>query len=124
MVVVFVAASASSTRSGYAEMALMREIEDLRAETALLRYQIHLGGSDLNVHQAALDLGMCPADAVRDVDYVLLPHPAADPSISRVASRPSADDHPSLPTRLARYATEVIPTGGEAEASVTRGHRP
>jgi hypothetical protein len=124
LVVAFVAASASATRSGYAEMALLREIDGLRAETALFRFQIHLAESDLNVQEAALDLGMCPADPVQDVDYVLLPHPAEGSPRSQLACHPPVEDGPSLAARIAEYASGVTALGGQAEASTTHSHRP
>lgn len=118
-VVGYVAASACATRNGYTEMGLVREVEDLRAATALLRYQAHVAESTANVHDAAAELGMRAADPIHDVDYVLLPHSSEEQEGTQLASR--AEEGESLAAQLAERAVGVISVGGRAEASTATG---
>jgi hypothetical protein len=122
LVIVYVAASATLTRNGYVEMALTEEIESLHAETALLRYQVHVAGSSATVDEEAADLDLHRADPMYDVDYVLLPSGGSDGPM-RLASGSPAEEGVSLAATLAEYAVGVVTVGGRAEASTTASHR-
>ena len=120
----YAAVCALTTRNGYAESALRREIEDVRAQTALLRYQTHLAESSGTIKEAAARLGLRPADPVREVDYVLLPGSSRGEDTVLAASDP-AQVSDGLPAALVQLATEVMTSvGGRAEASTAQGHRP
>jgi len=123
LVLGYAALSALTTRSGYAEIALRREIEDLRAQNTLLRYQVHLAESNGNVQAAARDLGLRPADPVEEVDYVFLPHPA-QPGETQVAADGSERRRARVTAAIAQFAAEVVTAGSRAEASTGSGHRP
>ncbi len=119
----YAAASATINRNGYREMGLRQEIEEARAQTALLRYQIHLAESSPRVQGAAARLGMVPADPVREVDYVLL-RPLSEEA-PELAAVDATEGSASLATALAELAAGVVSSaGGCAEASTDRGHRP
>jgi len=119
----YAAADALTTRHGYAEMSLRREIEDLRAQNALLRYQIYLARSQENIQEAVQRLGLRPADPVREVDYVVLPESAAEGEI-RLAGEGPTPGPAGLGAALAELATEVVTgVGGRAEASTGESHR-
>jgi hypothetical protein len=120
LVLCYAAACALTTRNGYAEMNLRREIEDLRAETALLSYQIHLAESDQGIQQAALRLSMRAADPVQEIDYVLLPHRARGEETQLAADNPTGAPM-GVPARLAEL---VGSSGGQAEASTGGSRRP
>ena len=124
LILAYAAASAGITRNGYREMALRQEIEDLRAQTALLRYQIDLAESSGRVHETAFRLGLTPADPSREVDYVLLPHSApGDPA--QLAAADPTEESAGLAAALAQFAAGVVTSaGGRAEASTDKGHRP
>lgn len=119
----YAAASATIARNGYVEMGLRQEIEELRAETALLRYQIHLAESGERIRQVAARLGLNPVDPVHGVDYVLLPYPTSEGSAQAAGT---GDDGPKgLASALAEFAAGVVgSTEGRAEASTAGGHRP
>ena len=68
----YAAQRAMCTKSGYAALALRRDIEDLRAQNALLNYQINLSKSTARVEQVATRLNLHPANPVQDVDYVVV----------------------------------------------------
>ncbi len=123
LVLCYGAASALTTRNGYAEMSLRREIEDLRAEIALLNYQINLAHSESNLQLAAQRFNMRPADPRAEVDYLLLPHPAGEGE-TRVAAGDPPSRRTGIAARLAELAETVVGTaGGRAEASTVEGHR-
>lgn len=120
----YAAASATIARNGYVEMGLRQEIEELRAETALLRYQIHLAESGERIRQVAARLGLSPVDPVHGVDYVLLPYPTSDGS-AQVATGTGDDGPTGLASALAEFAAGVVGSAeGRAEASTAGGHRP
>ncbi len=123
LVLGYAAAKAKITRNGYVEMALRQDIEELRAQTALIRYQIHLAESSERIHETAYRLGMEPSDPVGDVDYVLLPYSAPGED-TRLAAADPADGQSGLTSALAHYAAGVVTAGGRAEASTTSSHRP
>lgn len=124
LILAYAAASASITRNGYREMARHQEIDDLRAQTALLRYQIDLAESSGRVHETAARLGLTPADPSREVDYVLLPYSAPGDPVQLAAADP-AEESAGLAAALAQFATGVVTSaGGRAEASTGKGHRP
>jgi len=124
LVLSYAAACALITRNGYAAVNLRRDIEDLRAQNALLSYQIHLAKSDRSVQQSAGRLNMRPADPVHEVDYVFLP--SSDHSqATRLAAATPTPEPAGLAVTLAGLATEVMaPAAGRAEASTGDGHRP
>jgi len=124
LVLAYGMASAAITRDGYTEQSLRREIEDLRAQTALLRYQIHLAQSSERVSETAQRLGLDPADPETDVDYVLLPHSAPVETTELAAADPN-DGSTTLAAAVAEFAAGMVSSaGGRAEASVEEGHRP
>lgn len=123
LVLGYAAASATITRNGYIEMGLREEIEDLRAQSALLRYQIHLAGSGERMREAAARLGLEPAHPFDEVDYVLLPH-SAPGDVSRVAAAEGQAESAGIASALAELAAGVVTsTAGRAEASTAAGHR-
>ena len=124
LVLAYAAASASITRTGYQQMALRQEIEDLRAQTALLRYQIDQAKSSGRVHETAFQLGLVQADPSREVDYVLLPY-SAPGDAARLAAADPREESAGLAAALAQFAAGVVTrAGGRAEASTDKGHRP
>jgi hypothetical protein len=124
LVLAYGMASATIARGGYTEQSLRREIEDLRAQTALLRYQIHLAQSSERVQETADRMGLTAADSEKDVDYVLLPHSAPVETTELAAADPS-DGSTTLATAVAEFAAGMVTSaGGRAEASVEKGHRP
>lgn len=115
---------AVTTRNAYAGMALRRDIENLRAQNALLQFQINLTESNQRMQQTAANLGLRPADPVQEVDYVLLPHSEPE-SGTQVAAAGAAQEPGGLAAVLAELATEVVSSArGRAEASTAQGHRP
>jgi len=117
-------ASAITTQNGYRAMRLRREIEDLRAQDALLRYQINLTQSKQRLIEAAERLELQLADPVREVDYVLLPSPSPESAV-QVAGEGTNADQRGLGVLLAGMAHEMVGSaGGRAEASTLEGHRP
>lgn len=122
LVLGYAALSALSTRNGYTEIGLRREIEDLRARNALLRYQVHLTESNGNVQAAAEDLGLRPADPVREVDYVILPYSTGADGIQIAAD--SDRRGMGVTAVLGQLAAEVVTAGSRADASTVSGHRP
>jgi len=112
-------ASAVTTQNGYATMRLRREIEDLRAHEALLRYQINLTQSKQRIVQAAARLELQPADPIREVDYVSLPSPTPEGERQLAAGR-AEDEERGLGALLSEM---VGSAGGRAEASTGEGHR-
>ena len=122
LIVGYAVADALTTRNGYAEMALQREIEDLQAQNALLRYQIYVAKSQTNIQEVAERLGMRPADPMGEVDYVLLPEATARGEIWLAAEDGTAEPG-GIGATLAGLATEVMTgAGGLAEASTGEGH--
>jgi hypothetical protein len=119
----YAAACAVVMRNGYGAMALRGEIEDLRAEAALLRYQINHAQSRAKLEQEAARLGMRPADTTQEIDYVVLPYSERDAEV-QVAERERSRDASGLAATLADLATEVVSVGGRAEASTGEGDRP
>jgi len=123
LVLGYAATRATITRNGYVEMRLRQDIEELRAQTALIRYQIHMAESSDRIHEAAARLGMAPSDAVDGVDYVVLPYSAPGED-TRLAAADPADGQTGLASALAHFAAGAVTAGGRAEASTTSGHRP
>jgi len=107
---VYAMSCALTTRNAYAAMSLRREIEDLKAQNALVRYQINLTESNQRIQQAAAAMNLRPADA-QEVDYVLLQASDKDAGMQLAT--------------LAELAAEVADsTRGRAEASTNKSHRP
>ena len=123
LIIGYVTVSALSTRNGYDEMGISRDIEGLRAETALLRYQIHVAESDANVQEVTADLDMRPVDPLSGVDYVLLPGPEGSEADLEPSPGTQTAHGDSLAARVAEYALGVVTAGGRAEASTVPGHR-
>jgi len=119
LALIYGAASALVVRNGYVSMALRRQIADLRAQNSLLEYQINQARSSAQTPEAAQRLGLRPADPVQEVDYVALPYSPGDSGVP-AAGEPAG----WLASALAGLATEVVSTGGTAEASTVQGHRP
>ncbi len=115
-------ASAVTTQRGYAALRLRRQIEDLRAEKAYLRYQIGFIQSRARIAQAAERLDLQPADPVREVDYVALPASQAEAG-PQVASAESRVEPRGLRALAERWAGQFA-TGGRAEASTVENPRP
>jgi len=116
--------SAVAARNGYSAMALRREIEDLRAQNALLRYQINLTESNQRIQEAAVRMGLRPADPVQEVDYVFLPYPERGAATALAAADPTRASG-GLAAALSELAEEVtISARTRAEASTDQGHRP
>ncbi len=123
LVLAYGAADALATRNGYAEMALRREIEDVRARNAVLRYQINLARSQQSIAEVADRLGMQAADPVNEVDYVVLSGEKGATGTRMAAGEPGQEPA-RLAAALGALATEVVSgAGGEAEASTGKGHR-
>jgi len=124
LVLFYAMASAVTTRNGYRAIGLRREIEDLQAQEALLRYQINLTQSQQRIAQAASRLDLRPADPVREVDYVVLPSFASEAEI-KVAEGNGGQGQRGVAAVLAGLASGVVDSaGGCAEASTGQGHRP
>ncbi len=121
LVLFYAAACAAITRNGYVEVQLRQEIEDLRAQTALLRYQNDMVASSERAPDAAARLGMMPGDPVAAVDYVSLPS-SAQPQVTRLALA-SGGERAGLSTIVSQWASEIS-AGGRAEASTDTSHRP
>jgi hypothetical protein len=121
LVLAYGAASAAIARNGYAEMQLRQEIEELRARTALLRYQNDLVASSARVQQTAERLGLVMGDPVGAVDYVSLPS-SAQAQVTQLALAP-ADEGAGLSSVVSQL-TSGVSTGGRAEASTEMSHRP
>lgn len=119
----YAAVSALCLRNGYTEIALKRDIEDLRAHNALLKYQVNLSESNHRVEQVAARFSLRPADPVREVDYVALP--AADREEVRLATSDPARLPGGLSGAVAALANDLAAgAGGRAEASTAVNHRP
>ncbi len=118
----YAAQSAVCTRNGYTALALRREIEDVRAQNSLLRYQINSGESTGRVEQAAARLSLRPADPIHEVDYVFLPH--SDQEQGQVAELDPAQSPQGFAGVMASLADQVVGSaGGRAEASTGGSHR-
>jgi len=113
---------ALTARNSYASMSLRREIEDVKAQNALLRYQINLTESNQRVRQAAQQMQLRPSQ-VQEVDYVVIPGSAEDPGMQLATAGPTRASA-GLAATLAELATEVVGSArGRAEASTEQGHR-
>jgi len=122
LTLLYAAQSTVCTRNEYTALALRRDIEDLRARNALLRYQINLGESTRRVEQVASRLKLRPADPIREVDYVVLPH--SDQQQAQLAKLDPASTPKGLAGVMAALADEVVGSaGGRAEASTGESHR-
>ncbi|MBN1460955.1 MAG: hypothetical protein JXA57_15595 [Armatimonadetes bacterium] len=122
LVLAFAAATAANIRAGYEELELRQDIEGLRAETALLRYHIHLAESSGRIPQAATELGLRPGDPVEEVDYVLLPHSVTEDQ--RHLAQVDPIEKRGLAAALAEVAAGVVGSAeGRAEASVIHSRR-
>jgi hypothetical protein len=123
LVLAYAAMSALTTRNGYAEMTITREIENLRAQNAVLQYQLHVASSKESVQEAASRLGLRLADPLHEVDYVILPRdmPKEDAiMLGKDLSRETG----GVRAALAELAAEVVTsTDARAEASTVEGHR-
>jgi hypothetical protein len=97
-------------------MRLRREIEDMRAEGTLIRYQTNVSQSRRRVAQAATRMGLESADPVLGVDYVVLPAPAPEAGVG-VAREESGTRRGGLAALLTGWL------GGSAEASTHESHR-
>ncbi len=115
-------ASAVTTQNGYAALRLRREIEDLRAEKAFLRYQISFIQSRQRIAQAAARLDLQRADPVREVDYVALPASQAETGLQMTAAESQVEPR-GLRALLAGLARQMA-GGGRAEASTVESPRP
>lgn len=114
---------ALTARNSYASMSLRREIEDTRAQNALLRYQINLMESNGRVRQAAKQMQLRPS-LVQEADYVVIPDYSQDPGMQLATAGPTRASA-GLAATLAELATEVVDSArGRAEASTVQGHRP
>ena len=120
-VLVYGMASAAIARNGYGEMQARQEIEDLRARTALLRYQNRRAESTANAEATAKQLNMMMSDAVGAVDFVSLPS-SAPAQMKRLALTPVGEPA-TIASVVSQFASEVG-AGGRAEASTDSGHRP
>lgn len=114
-------ASAAIARNGYAEMQMRQEIEDLRAGTALLRYQNHQAESAANAEATVKRLSMVMSDSVGAVDFVSLPS-SPPAQMTRLALTP-VGERATIASVVSQFASEVG-AGGRAEASTDSGHRP
>jgi hypothetical protein len=118
----YAAATASNMRAGYEELGLRQQIEDLRAQTALLRYHIHLTESNERIPQTATRLGLKAGDPIEEVDYVLLPHSATPDARQLAESDPTETG--GLAAALAGVAAGVVGSAeGRAEASTIDSRR-
>ncbi|MFB3880730.1 MAG: hypothetical protein ACE149_05675 [Armatimonadota bacterium] len=120
-VLVYGIASATVARNGYSEMQARQQIEDLRARTALLRYQNRRAESSASADETAKRLKMVMSDAAGAVDFVALPS-SSPAQVTRLALRP-AGERATITSVVSRLAEEVG-AGGRAEASTDSGHRP
>ena len=119
----FAVGTAVITRNEYRAMALRREIQDLRAQNALLRYQINLTASSQQIQEAADRMGLRRAELATEADYVFLPDSPRD-ELQLAAAGPTLRAG-GLTATLADLATEVAGSmRGRAEASTAQGHRP
>ena len=116
LVLCYAVTSAINTRDGYAGMRLRREIEDMRAEGTLIRYQTNVSQSRRRVAQAAARMGLESADAVLGVDYVMLPAPEAEVGVAREESGTRRGG-------LAALLTGWLGGSAEASTSTHEGHR-
>ena len=124
LVLAYAAASALTTRNGYDEMTLRREIEDLRAQNAVQQYQFHVASSQESVGEAASRLGLRPADPLQEVDYVILPRDMLKKDDARVLAQELTRETGAVRAALAGLAAGVVTSvDGRAEASTTEGHR-
>lgn len=122
LVLCYGASCAVVTRNGYAAMRLRQEIGALRAQGALLRYQIQVTQSKQRIIESAKRLGLEPADPVRDVDYVAVP--SSEGEMELAGAGPTQGEG-GLSALLAELASGVVGSGrGEAEASTGEGRRP
>lgn len=118
----YAAQNAVCTRNEYTALALRREIEDLRAQNALLRYQINLSASTTRMEQVASRLNLRPADPIKEVDYILLPH--SDQQQAQMAELDPARAPRGFRRVMAELADELVGSaGGRAEASTGESHR-
>ena len=121
LVLCYGVSSAVVTRNGYTAIRLRQEVEALRAQGALLRYQINLTQSKQRIAQSAPRLGLQSADPVREVDYVVLP--PWEGAMELAAGDPIREQG-GLAALLAELANGVVGSGrGEAEASTGEGSR-
>ncbi len=120
LVLAYGAASASIARTGYAEMQLRQQIEEIRARTAFLRYQNDFAASSEPIKQTVARLGLVMGDPVEGVDYVSIPA-SSRASATRLALA-SPEDHGSLASAISEFAMGVG-TAGRAEASTDTSHR-
>jgi len=120
-VLAYGAASAAIARNGYAELQLRQQLEDLRARTALLRYQNDFVASSTRLQQTAAQLGLAMGDPIGAVDYVPIPS-SAPTQVTRLATAP-ASERGGIASVLGEFASGVS-AGGRAEASTENGHRP
>ena len=109
----YAAARAVCTKSGYVALALRRDIEDIRAQNALLNYQINLSKSTLQVEQVATQLNLRPADPVHDVDYVAVA-PYTQSQVQLAEADP-AQSRKGLTSVLTSVASQMA-TGVEGQA--------
>jgi len=117
LILFYAMASAITTRNAYQAMSLRREIDDLNAQNALLRYQANLIKSSHRIQQAASRMNLRPADPAREIDYVIIPGSDHEANSQLAASGP-AEAPSSLVAALAELATEVVGSArGRAEAS-------
>ena len=123
LMLLYAMSCALTTRNAYAAMSVRREIDDLKAQNSLLRYQIDLTESSQQIQLAAAQMNLRPA-ASQEVDYVLLPDSGRDAGVQLATTGP-ARASAGLAATLAELATEVVgSTRGRAEASTEKGHRP
>jgi len=109
-------------RHGYTTLSLRREIEDLRAQNELLRYQINLSQSNYRVDQAAQRLEMHAADPAQEVDYVVLPTTEDRAVLAEIDPVQTPHGFTGVVTA---FADQVVGSaGGHAEASTGTSHRP
>jgi hypothetical protein len=122
LVLFYAMGSAVTARNGYTAVTLRRELEDLRAQNALLRYQINLAESNQRIQQAAARMELRQA-GVQEVDYVVLSYPERGAATALAAADPIRETG-RLAAALAELAAEVsISARGQAEASTGQGRR-
>ena len=122
LTLMYAAQSAVCTRNEYTALALRRDLEDLRAQNALLRYQINLDESARRLEQVAARLQLRPADPINEVDYVVLPR--SDQQQAQVAELDPVHASKGFTGVMAGLADEVVGSaGGRAEASTGESHR-
>lgn len=122
LVLCYATGCAVTIKNGYTEMGLHRQIEDLRAGNALLRYQINVAQSAGHIEEAAARLGLRPADPVQEVDYIACPEPEAT---MQLAAAEATEEAGGIRAAVAGYASRVVGSGlgARAEASTATGHR-